>query len=389
MQTVILAGGQGLRMKPFTDTRPKPLYPIHGKPFLAYLLEQLKAQGVERVLLLLGYKAEAIQKEMGTGERFGLQIDYSIADVNAQTGRRLQLAREKLDSQFLLLYCDNYWPMDLKKMTMQFESQKTLAQITVYLNQDNYTKNNLCFNGENLATLYDKERKSPGLNGVDIGYMIVRKETLELLPKENASFERVVLTALAKQGQLGAYLTGHRYYSIGSPQRLPLTEAFFKKKRAVILDRDGVLNKKAPEGHYVYSWKDFEWLPDSKEAVALLKKAGFLICLVSNQAGIGRGLMREADLRAIHENMQKELGAEDAFIDKIYYCPHHWEDNCECRKPKPGMLFQAQRDFHLDLSKTCFVGDDPRDGQAALAAGMPFLQVTPEQGLLDIVRTLV
>lgn len=388
-QAVILAGGQGLRMKPFTSTQPKPLFPIHGKPFLFYLLEQLKEQGIEKVLLLLGYLPQLIQEKIGDGRQFGLQVEYSIADVETETGTRLQLAKEKLDPVFLLLYCDNYWPMNLKEMTAQFESQKTLAQITVYLNQDHYTKNNLRFNDDRLVTLYDKERQASDLKGVDIGYMLIRREVLDLLPNENVSFERIVLTTLAKNGQLGGYLTDHRYYSIGSPQRLPLTETFFKKKRAIILDRDGVLNKKAPEGHYVYSWKDFEWLPGSKEAVALLKKAGFSIFLVSNQAGIGRKLMKEEDLLFIHERMQKDLETVDACIDKIYYCPHHWEDNCECRKPKPGMLFEAQRDFHLDLTKTYFVGDDPRDGEAAVAAGMPFLKVSEGVSLFDLVQSKI
>jgi D-glycero-D-manno-heptose 1,7-bisphosphate phosphatase len=157
----------------------------------------------------------------------------------------------------------------------------------------------------------------------------------------------------------------------------------------VILDRDGVLNKKPPRGEYVRDWSEFEWLPGALEALQLLKQANYRVVIVSNQAGIGRGVMSETDLLQIHDRMRADASAAGGRIDEIYHCPHHWKDDCECRKPKPGMLFQAQRDLNLDLSRTVFVGDDERDGEAADQAGCPFVKVSEQRPLIHWVQQLL
>lgn len=157
----------------------------------------------------------------------------------------------------------------------------------------------------------------------------------------------------------------------------------------VLLDRDGVLNKKATQARYIRTWEEFEWLPGALEALRLLKEAGYRVIVVSNQAGIGRGIMTDEDVRKIHERMQAEAQAAGGRIDAIYYCPHGYDEGCACRKPKPGMLLQAQRDFMLDINQVVFIGDDERDGQAGAAAGCRWEQVTPSASLLDITRRLV
>src|SRR5262245_9324198 len=186
-----------------------------------------------------------------------------------------------------------------------------------------------------------------------------------------------------------AYVTDHRYYSVGSHRRLPLTEAFLARRPAVILDRDGVLNKKPPQAHYVGSWQEFEWLPGAREALRLLKEAGYRVILVSNQAGIARGTMTMSSLDQIHERMKQDVIEAGGQIDAIYFCPHDWDESCECRKPKPGMLFQAQRDHNLDLSRTVFIGDDERDAQAADAAGCPFVSVSAATPLLTVAHQIL
>lgn len=388
-QAVILAGGRGVRLRPLTDTVPKPMIEFHGKPFLAYLLELLKAQGFERVLLLLGYRPEAIQAYVGDGRRWGLSVEYAVSSVEDDTGRRLKQAAGRIDPVFLLLYCDNYWPMDMARMWRQYTSSGAAALLTIYRNADGYSRDNVRVDAEGFVEAYDKHRATAGLSGVEIGFAILRREVLERLPEENVSFERIVYPQLAAEHRLAAFVTDHRYYGVSTPGRLPLTEQFLARRPAVILDRDGVLNTRPPRAQYVRGWSEWEWLPGAKEALRLLKEAGYRVVVVSNQAGVARGVMTEADVQAIHARLQAEVRQAGGEIAAVYYCPHGWDSPCECRKPKPGMLFQAQRDFHLDLSRTSFIGDDERDGQAAEAAGCPWIQVSDQRSLLNVVRELL
>jgi histidinol-phosphate phosphatase family protein len=388
-QAVILAGGRGTRMRPLTDMRPKPMVEIHGKPFLEYLVDMLREQGFERVLLLLGYLPDVIQDYFGDGSRWGVQIDYSVSDADDLTVRRVQLVKERLDPCFLLMYCDNYWPMHIEKMWERFTTANVPAMITVYSNKDKYSRDSVRVGADGYVDVFDRSRTTPGLQGIEISYAILTRPVLALLPEQDALFEEAVYPQLVKQRQLLAYVTDHRYYSVGSLERLPLTEAFLARRPTVLLDRDGVLNTKPPKAHYVRTWEEFAWLAGAKEALRLLSSAGYRVIIVSNQAGIARGAMTEAALTHIHERMQAEAVQAGGQIEAVYCCVHDWDEGCECRKPKPGMLFQAQRDFHLDLSRTLFIGDDERDAQAADAAGCPSVLVSDERPLLDVARKLV
>ena len=142
-----------------------------------------------------------------------------------------------------------------------------------------------------------------------------------------------------------------------------------KKRKAIFLDRDGVINKKAADGDYIKSWDEFEFLPRVKEAIRRLNKSGFLVIIASNQRGIARGLMTEDDLKEIHTKMQQELAKEGAKIDGIYYCPHDIEDHCGCRKPEPGLLLKAAREHDIDLSQSWMIGDRETDIEAGKRAG--------------------
>ena len=388
-QAVILAGGRGSRLKPITDTRPKPMVEVLGKPFLAYQIEQLRDQGFEKILLLLGYLPEVVQDYCGDGSRWSLKIEYAISAPDDETARRLKLAEWLIDDYFLLLYCDNYWPMCIDRMWRRFLAAGAPAMITVYTNKDGYTRNSVRVDDDGYVAVYDKSCTSPGLQGVEISYALIDKAVLKLLPDANMSVEEALYSRLARDRQLAAYVSDHRYYSVGALHRLPLTEAFFGRRPTVILDRDGVLNNRPPQGAYVRRWSEFKWLPGALEALRLLNQSGYRVAIVSNQAGIGRGLMTETDLQDIHTRMSAEAEAAGGRIEQIYYCPHDWNHGCECRKPKPGMLFQAQRDLNLDLSRTMFFGDDERDGEAADNAGCVFVRVSEEKSLIESVRDLL
>jgi len=388
-QAVIVAGGRGTRMLPYTETRPKTMIEFHGKPFLEYVLEMLRGQGFNRFLMLLGYLPEVIQNHFGDGSHWGVEIKYSISEAETLTSRRIQLARHLIDPCFLLMYSDNYWPMRMDRMWGKFVAAEVPAMIAVYSNKDKFSRDSVVVGEDGYIKVFDRSRKTPGLSGEEIGYAILSAEVLDLLPEQEMLVEEALYTLLAQQHRLAAYVTDHRYYGVGSLECLPITDTFFVRHPTVILDRDGVINKRPPRSEYVRNWSEFEWLPGAKEALQLFERAGFRIILASNQAGVARGAMSQADLNDIHMRLRAEVSEIGGRIDAIYHCPHDWDAGCECRKPLPGMLFQAQRDFHLDLSRTFFIGDDERDGQAADAGGCPFIRVAEDKSLLDCTRELL
>lgn len=387
-QAVILAGGQGVRMRPFTLTTPKPMIPIYGKPFLEYIINSLKENGIEEVIILTGYLHEKIEYYFKDGEKFGLKIKYSFSPVDNETGTRIRKAKNFLDDTFLLLYSDNYWPLELDQLFKFYKKMDTQALITVYSNIDNYTKNNTLINDRGLVEVYDKSRKTPGLNGVDIGFFILNKKVLNLFPQENFSFEKIILPQLVAKKQLAGFLTYHKYYGLSNLERIPVIEEFFKPKKVILLDRDGVINKKAPKAEYVKNWEEFEFLPGAIDALKLLTEKKYEIIIISNQAGIGRRVMTEEDLKQIHEKFLEICRQEGVNIKGIYYCPHDWDEGCFCRKPKPGMLFKAANDHNFDLTKAIFIGDDERDEQAGKAADCKTILIQRGQSLLDVIGSL-
>ena len=130
-----------------------------------------------------------------------------------------------------------------------------------------------------------------------------------------------------------------------------------------------MVNRKAPQGEYISRWEDFEWITETREAMKQLGKEGFQFIVISNQAGIARGMIDPSELERIHSHMKVDLKKDGLEILDIYVCPHHWDEGCFCRKPNPGMLFQASNDHLFRLDKTFFIGDDPRDCKTAERAG--------------------
>lgn len=390
-QAVILAGGYGTRLKPFTNSNPKPMYSFEGKPFLEYLVEQVQSFGIEDIVLLLGYLPEKIMDYFGNGSQRGVHIHYSVTPVEYETGLRLKAAWEEdlLAPEFLLMYCDNYCPIDYHRLCREYFANHALIQFTAYANLDGYTKNNLRIAENGLVEIYDKTRKAGGLQGVDIGYAIVNREVMQMVSSENENFEKVIYPQLVEQKRMFATVTRHRYYSVGSWERIELTKAFFSPQKYIFLDRDGTLNIRPPTACYIEKPEDFVWLPGAKQAVKELKIAGYKIILISNQPGIARGRLSIKTLEYIHEKMQAELKEAGGCIDYIYYCPHDWDEDCECRKPKPGMLYQAQRDLSLDLTKCWMLGDDERDMHAGGDAGCRCMYITEQHPLLEAVHTIL
>ncbi len=388
-QAVILAGGIGTRLRPLTDNLPKPMIKINERPFLEYQIELLKENGIEEIILLLGYLSEKITDYFKDGSRFGVSIKYSIGEIIDETGTRIKKAATLLNDLFLLLYCDNYLPFNLKKFLNFHLSRNAFLTATVYTNKDNSTKNNILVDENDYVAVYDKTRTAENLNGVEAGFFIMDKKVINLMPDYNFSLEKEIFPILIKDKKMAAFMTDHKYYSIGSIERLPLTEKFLKSKKVIFLDRDGVINRRPPKGEYIKSWEEFEFLPGAIEAIKILKENSYDIYVISNQAGIARKMMTIEDLETIHSNFRKELQKNGTDIDGIYYCPHGWDEGCECRKPKAGMFFKAAQDHAIDLIRAFFVGDDERDLEAGNAAGCKTFLVGWDLSLLDVVNSLI
>jgi len=233
-QAVIFAGGRGERLRPLTDTIPKPMAPVNGRPFADYLLGMLRDAGIRRVLFLLGYKSQSVIDHYKSQMIKGLRIDYSIGQEEDQTGRRLINAYEKLEGKFVALYGDNYWPLPLGEMKKNYERLNISLTTTVFNNKQGTgeygMENNVMVDSKNRVKAYDKSRRLPGLNGVDIGFFLVDKKVIEPHEKGNISFEEVVLSKMATQGQLGAFRTDEQYYYITSFESLQNFEKVVRQK---------------------------------------------------------------------------------------------------------------------------------------------------------------
>ena len=378
-QAVILCGGLGARMRPYTDNTPKPMISCNGKPFLLYLLQQLHDQGVSRFVLLTGYLAEEVSSYFGDGGSWGWDIQYSEGPVDWDTGKRVWEAREKLDELFLLLYSDNFVPFPLDKVyALHKHNQKPLTFMVA-----SKTPGNISLDKFGIVQQYDNKRFGLGLNYVEIGYMIVEKnQTLSFFDTPECSFSSI-LQKMADKHQISAWVQHDSYHSISDPKRWQKAQEYLKPKKIILIDRDGVINKKASRGEYISKWEDFIWIKETRIAMKLMANEGFKFIIISNQAGIARGIISFTELEKIHNNMKNELQNDDIEILDIYICPHHWNEECFCRKPKPGMFLQASKDHLFRLDKTLYIGDDPRDVEAALNAGTDYILISKEKTNID------
>ena len=234
-QAVILAGGMGRRLLPLTKNLPKPMAPINNIPFLSYLIFTLKKQGIKKILILVGYKSKKIINFYKNKK--DISIKFSFSNTKSDTGRRVLNANKLLDKEFVLLYGDNFWSPNLKKMYKKFKSKKAYVSTTVfnnYFGTAEYGKeNNVYVNNKSFVQKYDKKREDKKLNGIDIGFFIVEKKFLNFFKEKskNYSFESDFLIKAIEFKKLIAYRTDRQYYSITNFKMLKKFEKISKKKK--------------------------------------------------------------------------------------------------------------------------------------------------------------
>jgi NDP-sugar pyrophosphorylase family protein len=243
-QAVIFAGGRGERLRPLTDYLPKPMAPVNGVPFLDYLIKTIEDAGISKILFLLGHCAQTIVNRYGEYLPSGIQVEYSIGTAEDLTGRRLLNAYSYLDDRFLLLYGDNYWPIEKEQMSALFESKEASALTTVFSNKQGTAEygyeNNVEVGSDAYVIEYDKKRVSKRLNGVDIGYFIIEKSTLDPKMTGNISFEETILASLAKERRLLAHVTDRQYYYITNMESLRNFEQVVQKEGFIPISLEAI-----------------------------------------------------------------------------------------------------------------------------------------------------
>ena len=365
-QAVILCGGLGSRLRPYTLSNPKPMILCNEKPFIWYLMNQMSEKGISNFILLTGYLSQKIKDYFGNGDSFGWCIEYSSGPVEWDTGRRLWEAKKLLEESFILLYSDNFAPFLFDQLIETHNKNNLPLTLTVVEKKPG----NLSLSNSGIVEKYDTDRIDGRSNYVEIGYMVVQtKFMFDYFIDPDCSFSTVI-KSLANSKKIGTWIQNDTYHSISDPIRWKMAEKYLEAKKIIFIDRDGVINQKAKKGEYITNWKNFKFIPDTINVMKQLSIEGFQFIIITNQAGIARGKMNYNDLNKIHNNLLNEFKKYGIKILKIYTCPHHWDENCNCRKPKPGMFYSASRDFNIRLDKTLFIGDDLRDCEAAFNAGV-------------------
>lgn len=227
-QAVMLAGGKGVRLMPLTIDTPKPLVLVNGKPFFNYVIDLLKKNGITEILFLLGEGSEKILEYYGDGSRFGIAMRYHHGDKDEESGLRMKHAKDMIQDEFMVVYNDNYWPLELDTLLAFHREKNLLGTVNAYTNKDKYSRNNIFIDASGVVEKYDSSRLAPELNGVELGFSLMHKGVLDLMPEKNLSFTSAALPALVERRQLAGFLTDKKYYTIGSFERFKQTEDFLR-----------------------------------------------------------------------------------------------------------------------------------------------------------------
>jgi D-glycero-D-manno-heptose 1,7-bisphosphate phosphatase len=372
-QAVIFCGGFGKRLMPITKNIPKPMVEVDEKPFLFYLIEQCKNNGIKKILLLCGYKSELIKEYFGTGKKFGVNIQYHINPPQIETYKRIYDAKNLLQKEFLLLYSDNYSSLNLHNLFSYYKKVKSRLIISICKKK----KGNIIINKKNKKVSSFFFAKTKKADFVDIGYMIVNKKVLiSNYPNANVSFN-YFLKKITNKKKLNYFFNDTGYLSISDLKRLKISRIFFKSNY-ILIDRDGVLNQKNPNYHYVRNLKELKMNYPLIKKIKKIIKNHKLLC-ISNQAGIATGDLNYYNLKKINNAIMLELKKCKIELKDYFISPHHYSSNSFYRKPNHGLFLKAAKKYKIILDRTFYIGDDKRDIEASYNAKTKCLYVGSEK----------
>ena len=393
---VIMAGGKGSRLLSITnDEIPKPMVPVDGKPLLEYQVEKLKTYGIKKIVMIVGHLGEKIVDHFKDGKNFGVEIDYIFEKEPLGTAGAFYYLKDKIDAKdFMLVFGDIFFDMDFDRMEDFHFKNSALTTLLAHPNGHPYDSDLIQTDDTGRVIGFDSKHNVRDYwydNMVNAGMYIINKRLLDLVKEPvKTDFEKDIL---ANQVELGAniyaYHTPEYVKDVGTVDRINATVEELKsgliqsknlknKQRAIFLDRDGTMN--VSKG-FISKADDLELIPGTIDAIKAINKSGALAIVITNQPVIARGECSFEELHNIHNKLKTLLGEKGAFVDDIFYCPHHPDKgfegevpelkfDCECRKPKTGMIDEAVKKYNIDLSKSYMVGDSTMDLETARNAGI-------------------
>jgi D-glycero-D-manno-heptose 1,7-bisphosphate phosphatase len=392
---------------------PKPMIPLCGKPVLQYQIECLKKYGLTDITIVTGHLGQAISGFFGDGGGFGVSIGYYHEKTALGTAGALFKIRGSLSENFILLNGDIIFDVNMPAMINFHLSRRALATLAGHPNSHPYDSALLAADAGDRITGWIS-RAEPGKyyrNLVNAGIHVLSREILEGFRETSGdgmvNLDRDVLKPLAGSGRCFVYRSPEYIKDMGTPERFnEVTEDIEKGRvrrrnlslpqRAVFLDRDGTINRAAG---FIRSPEEFVLVDGAAEAVKTINKKGYLAIVITNQPVIARGEISLEELEEIHGKMETELSKTGAWLDDIYFCPHHpdggfpgerkeYKIDCDCRKPKPGMILRAAKRYNVDLKNSWMAGDDERDIQAGAAAGCRTAFLKSGYTLRDFAKSL-
>ena len=393
---VIMAGGKGSRLLSITnDEIPKPMVPVDGKPLLEYQVEKLKSYGIKKIVMIVGHLGEKIVDHFKDGKDFGVEIDYIFEKEPLGTAGAFYYLKDKIDAKdFMLVFGDIFFDMDFDRMEDFHFKNSALTTLLAHPNGHPYDSDLIQTDDTGRVIGFDSKHNVRDYwydNMVNAGMYIINKRLLDLVKEPvKTDFEKDILANQVKLGaNIYAYHTPEYVKDVGTVDRINATveelksgliqsKNLKKKQRAIFLDRDGTMN--VSKG-FISKADDLELIPGTIDAIKAINKSGALAIVITNQPVIARGECSFEELHNIHNKLKTLLGEKGAFVDDIFYCPHHPDKgfegevpelkfDCECRKPKTGMIEEAVKKYNIDLSKSYMVGDSTMDLETARNAGI-------------------
>ena len=399
VKALILAGGKGTRLAELTKNLiPKPMVVIDGKPILERAVMQLKRYGVTDIFISVGYLNEKIRDYFGNGEKFGVKIEYIVENEPLGSGGALFFVKDKIKSDLIVCPGDVIFDVNFNKLIEYHRQKNALITLFSHPNIHPYDSDLIMTDEKMRVTEINKKNSERNFfykNLVNAGIFVLSPDTLSFFKElKTVNMEHDFVASFIESGRVFAYKSAEYVKDVGTPDRFSATENDLKngvvsaknsenKQKAIFLDRDGTINKYKG---FITDINEIELLPNVPEAIKKINASGYLAIIVSNQPVIARGECTFHEVNAMFDKIETLLGKSGAYIDGIYYCPHHPHSGydgevkelkikCDCRKPEIGMLRQAEKDFNLDLSKCIMIGDGEIDVKTGKNAGIPTVLV--------------